>query len=194
MSRDALLRPHARENERSIERAAAKGAKPRGLGQYLTWFADRWRAEMPTDIHGTGPFIGRPDRDGIRDEQALWARDSSVSDLTGGSHLGSPNLRDPFRRLMENSPFETEHGEYDGHETPDAHYVRPCRAAIARLSHSRPIAARWLSALAASDFSWGGLATRRGWTNEEAELYLEAVLYLLWREFDERPRERAYVA
>lgn len=188
--RDELLRPHARDHAASIERAAAKGAKPRGLGQYLAWFSDRWHAEMPSEIHGATPFFGPPDRDGVRSDHALWARESSMDELVGGSQLGSLNLRDPFRRLMESSPFEVEHGEYDGHETPDPHYVRPCRAALARLSHRKPTVARTLTALAFADFDWRGVADRRTWETlgVDAETYLEAALYLLWREFDVAPR------
>lgn len=155
----------------------AKGAKPKGLAAYIRWFADRWSAEMPTEMHGMTVWIGRP-------------AENIPPELVGGSHLGSPNLRDPFRRLMENSPFEVEYAEYDGHVQLDPHYVRPVHAAIARVAHRRPIIARWLAALAHCGFDWKGLGTRRGWSDEETELFLEAALYILWRSFDEAPREQ----
>lgn len=170
----------------------AKGAKPKGLHAYLRWFEDRWTAEMPDSMHGLGTFVGMPDRPDR--ESTLWAKHSTPEQLAGGSHLGSPNIRDPFRRLMENSPSEVEYASYDGNIQVDPHYVRPVRAAIARLSSSRPIVARWLSALAYAGFDWRGLVTRRGWSLEEGELYLEAAMYLLWREFDLQPRERGYAA
>ena len=181
-----LISPHAGDHARSVARQAEQGRKPRGLAEYLLWFADRWQAEMPTTMHGARVFVGTPDKDG------LGASLSTPTELAGGSLLGSPSLNEAFRRLMENSPFETEHANLDGHQQPEPHYVRPIHAAIARLGHKRPLTARWLSGLAASGFDWRGLVARRGWSDEEGELYLEGACYLLWREFDEMPRSREY--
>ena len=153
-----------------------KDRQPRGLGEYISWFADRYHAEMPTDIHAVG----------------VWRDHVKVGEAGGGgSALGAPRYDDGFRRLMENSPFETEHAVLDGHQQIDPHYVRPIRAAIARIGHRRPRIALWLMALAWSDFDWRGLVNRRGWMDDEGELMLEGALHLLWREFDVAPRVRA---
>jgi hypothetical protein len=178
--REDLLRPYAREHDRSIAHRAERGREPRVLGEYLVWMGRLWRAEMPDEIHAAGVW-----RDRVTGSEAQEGVAAS-----GGSLLGSPNLADPFRRLMENSPFETETAEYEGHESPDRHYVRPLHAAIARLAHRWPLTARWLASLAACDFDWQALATRRGWTHEEAELYLEKAAHLLWWHFDEMPGGR----
>jgi hypothetical protein len=154
--------------------------RPRSLGEYLTWMRDHWNAEMPTDVHTSGVWrdrvSGQEEQDG---KQAV-----------GGSLLGSPRLNEGFRRLLEASPFETEHAVLDGHQQIDPHYVRPIRAAIARIGHRRPRIALWLMALAWADFDWRGLVERRGWKDDEGELMLEGALYLLWREFDIAPRTR----
>ncbi len=185
--RDALERPYSGAHSASVARQAERGRTPRTLGEYLRWFADGWHAEMPTEMHGLGVFVGGPD-------PHLAAKRSTSKELIGGSLLGSPKVREPFRRLLENSPFETEFASYDGNVQPDPHYVRPMHAAIARLSQRMPLGARWLSALAFCDFDWPSLVTRRGWSLEEGELYLVALCYQLWREFDLQPRERAGVA
>jgi hypothetical protein len=160
---------------------------PRTLGEYMHWFADRWHAEMPTEIHGGGVFFGPPDRDG---RSTLGASESRPSELVGGSLLGSPRERDPFRRLMEDGPFAVQYGSYDGHGDLEAHYVFPLRAALARISHHRPTIARWLFAVAYADFDWPGVADRRGFDIEEAEFLLTQACYLLFRECDIAPRVR----
>ncbi len=174
--------PYAVEHSGSVSRSMAQGRKPRSLAEYLRWFADRWTAEMPTEIHSSGVW-----RDRV---SAGEARDGVQA--VGGSHLGSPRLNEAFRRLLENSPYETDHAIYEGNVVLEPHYVRPIHAAIARLAHKRPLTARWLAALAASGFDWQPLVTRRGWSLEEGELYLEGAAYLLFREFDTEPRDRAY--
>jgi hypothetical protein len=174
--------PYAVEHSGSVARSMVRERKPRSLAEYLRWFADRWQAEMPTEIHSSGVW-----RDRVTNTEA-----KAGVQATGGSHLGSPRLNEAFRRLLENSPFETEHAVYEGHQQPEPHYVRPIHAAITRMSHKRPLTAHWLASLAASGFDWQGLVTRRGWSLEEGELYLEGACYLLFREFDIEPRTREY--
>jgi hypothetical protein len=180
--RDELLRPYARDHAESIARVADRGKEPRSLGEYLVWFERLWWAEMPDELHAAGVWrdrvSGREAQDGIT--------------AVGGSLLGSPNLADPFRRLMENSPFETEEAEYEGKRSLDRHYVRPMHAAIAAMGTRWPLAARWMASLAACAFDWQGLATRRGWTHEEAELYLEKCCHILWSRFAEAPENHGY--
>lgn len=177
--RDELLRPYAGPHAESIARTADRGREPRSLGEYLVWFERLWWAEMPDELHAAGVWRDRVSPS--EEEEGLKAQ--------GGSLLGSPNLADPFRRLMDNSPFETEEAELDGHKSLDRHYVRPVHAAIAAMGTGWPIAARWMASLAACDFDWQSLATRRGWTHEEAELYLRACLHELWTKFREAPKD-----
>ena len=163
------------QHRASVVDSMAKGRTPRTLGEYLTWFGDRWRAEMPTQIHGAGVW-----RDFVP------AGEAGV----GGSVLGTTRYHDPFRRLLENSPYEVEYAVYDNSTQTEPHYVRPIHAAIARISTRRPRVALWLSALAGSDFDWVSLVERRGWQRDEGEVFLEAACYLLFREFDVAPRSR----
>ena len=139
---------------------------------------DRWNAEMPTEVHSSGVWrdrvSGREEREG---KHAL-----------GGSLLGSPRLNEGFRRLLESSPFETEYAVMDGQQQKDEHYVRPLRAAIARIGHRHPEMAEWLLALGFAGFDWPALVLRRGLSLEVGEVYLESCCYILWREFDLAPR------
>lgn len=206
--RDALLRPYAAEHARSLGRAGDRGREPRSLGEYLVWMGRLWREEMPDEIHTMRPFFGPPDRGRStlaaqtllctnrsrehleQGHQSVCWRSIDPTELVGGSLLGSPDLGDAFRRLMENGPFETEHAQLDGHDSLDEHFVRPLHAAIALLAHRWPVTARWLASLAACDFDWQALGTRRGWTHEETELYLEKACHLLWDRFREAPDDR----
>ena len=181
MSRAILERQYRSEHVDSIARAAERGRKPRDLGEYLTWFSRAWHAEMPSVVHTAAVWS---------DRVSIAEQDAGLQPA-GGSRLGSRRLAEAFRRLMENSPWETEHAVLDGIEQVDEHYVRPVHAALARLAHRRPLCARWLAMLAAADFDWRSLVARRGWSEEEGALFLEAACYLLWREFEPMPRRRA---
>jgi len=177
--RELRAAPYTADHAASVARVAEAGQRPRGFGPLLSWFSRTWAAELPDRLHSRGVW-----RDRLTRSEAD-AGDQAV----GGSLLGSPNLADPFRRILENSPFETEAAVLDNRESMERHYVRPCHAAVARIGHRYPLAARWLAALAFADFGWQDLATRRGWSHEEARFYLERILELLWSEFEEAPRQ-----
>jgi len=172
--------PYTEEHAASLARVARHAQRPKGFGPLLTWFSEVWAAELPERLHARGVW---------RDRLTRREADDGAQPV-GGSILGSPNLADPFRRLMENSPFETELAVLDNRESLERHYARPCHAAVARIAHHYPMAARWLAALAFSDFDWQALALRRRWSEEETRFYLERILELLWSEFEEAPHER----
>ena len=169
--------PYIADHDASIAEIARKGQRPKGFGPLLTWFSEVWAAELPERLHARGV---------CRDRLSKREADDGAQPV-GGSLLGSPNLADPFRRLMENSPFETELAVLDNRESMERHYVRPCHAAVARIALRYPLSARWLAALAFSEFDWQSLAARRRWSEEETRFYLERVLDLLWSEFEEAP-------
>lgn len=161
-----------------MERNAGKGRQPRTLPEYIRWFAEVWNAETPEEIHAGGVW-----RDRVSGAEA----DRGLEPV-GGSALGAPRLAEPFRRLIENSAFETEADLLDGHQLRQRHYARPARAALEHVGRRYPLASRWIAAIAAAAFDWRSVATQRGWTEEEAHDYLLTVFDRVWREFEVVPR------
>lgn len=191
--REELARPFAGENAESLSR---KLAPPKDL---LAWFLEGFRAEMPEELHTGGVW---------RD----WARLDEERSAEGGSLLGSPRLTDAFRTFLESSPLATELAEYEGHEARDGdeHYVRPMRAALARLNgrhyctaaerrapgHSCPegaMLARLLYRVAFLDGDWQAASV--GFVQPGlARILLGTALYQLWRRWRPQPPARVAVA
>ena len=176
------MRPerHAAEHEASLRRAMDSGRPPRGLVHLVRWYALGWDAEMPDELHGSGVWIGRQQVN--PDGTPRWPRE-----LTGGSALGSPNFADGFRRLLENSPYETD---------PDGYYLRPMRAAIARLAGrsdgtNSSFMARYLFAVACADFDWAGVSSRIGIPPQVAPIYTQTALERLWVRYRAAERTKA---
>jgi hypothetical protein len=145
---------------------------PRGFAGLLRWYLEGFWAETPEAVHSTGTWFGRPPR---TDAQGQPAEDvasyqppdpdappaepivlSNAVALTGGSVLGAPRQAEPFRQLLENSPRQT---AGDGTEE---HYVRPMRAALARLAgrDDGPLTARFLLQVAYAQGDWRAVAER----------------------------------
>lgn len=120
----AAATPHSYENRASIARAMRP---PRHFREFVRWFMEGYDLETPDAIHASGVWFGTP-AEGIPPEQV------------GGSQLGAPKLDPGFRRLMENSPRET--------DRDDDAFVRPMRAALAELRHSSPFMAEALTRMA----------------------------------------------
>jgi hypothetical protein len=138
--------PYLADHAASLERR-----DPSGFAGYLAWFLDGFAAETPgqtrTDpMHAGGVWFGRPS-------------EGLAGELTGGSVLGAPRQGEGFRQLLENSPYQTV-----DHDTPDERYVRPMRAALARLSSrgdgDAPFMARYLLAVAYSQGDWPAVTQR----------------------------------
>lgn len=123
-AQQAAATPHAYENRASIARQMRP---PRHFREYLRWFLEGYDLETPDALHAAGVWVGTSGED-IPPEH------------TGGSILGAPKLDSGFRRLLENSPKET--------DRDDDAYVRPMRAALADLRHSSPFMAQALTNLA----------------------------------------------
>lgn len=121
--------PHASENRRSIARQMEP---PRHFRDLVRWFIEGYDLETPDAIHSSGLWVGGQERD---PEKPQWP-----AELVGGSELGTPAADSDFRRLMENSPRET--------DREDDAYVRPMRAALAELRHSSPFMADALQKMA----------------------------------------------
>lgn len=128
-AQEAAATPHVSENRASIARQMRP---PRHFRDYLRWFTDGYVLETPDAIHGGGLWHGDQERDSNRPQ---WP-----SELVGGSELGTPADNPAFRRLLENSPRET--------DRDDDAFVRPMRAALADLRHSSPFMADALTKLA----------------------------------------------
>jgi hypothetical protein len=192
-ARARIDRPHALEHASSVLRRAAQ---PKGLGGLLVWFLTGFRAEMPEAVHAAGVW-----RDYVRLDEDRAAE--------GGSLLGSPRLADPFRALIEGSPFATEPSEFEGHASRegDEHYRTPMRAAIARLrgrhtctrtertfaDHrcgTSPFMALTVERIAYLDGDWESAAASLGIHPETAATWVAEALFRLWRVYDERPPAR----
>ena len=168
-------------------------AKPRDL---LAWFLDGYRAEVPTDIHSSTVFVGRPG-DGLASfDPQTGAVIGKAADLAGGSHLGSPGYDASFRRYIEDSPFCTEVPEYEGHRQRDAAYKFPMRAALARLAgrgsghETYPFMARFLYRVACRDGDWLGAAASMDIVEPVAFVYLQESLRRLFSKYEVEPPAR----
>lgn len=170
MSRIDRDSPYRRDYEASVERGMERGRMPKTLGGLLRWMAEQWMLELPTALQVVEePWHGRQERD--KDGNPRWP-----SELVGGSLLGTPKDKDPFRRLMENSPSEVDE---------DGSYRRPMHAAIDRLSRRKPLMARNLAAVARAGWDWKSVGTRGGWPEEMYADYLTRALVVLWQEYRE---------
>jgi hypothetical protein len=126
---------------------------PRGFAGLLGWFLEGFWAETPERVHTVGVWFGRPSR---LDAQGVPV-ESIPTELVGGSALGAPKQAEPFRQLLENSPRQI---AGDGDEE---HYVRPMRAALARLAgrtEDAPFMARFLLQVAYAQGDWRSVADR----------------------------------
>lgn len=163
-------RPYQREFEDSALRRADRGRMPKTLPQLLRWMSEQWVLETPAAIQVVEE-VWSGKQEYHRDGSTRWP-----AELTGGSHLGTPREVGAFRHLMEGSPQAIDE---------DGSYIRPLRAALARLSWRRPLMARNLVAVMASGCDWRGVAARGGWAEEMYADYLTAALVTLWREYKE---------
>ena len=167
--------------------------KPRDL---LAWFLEGYRAEVPTDIHSSAVFVGRPGQGLASFDPATGDVISKAADLAGGSHLGAPGYDASFRRYIEDGPFATEVPEYEGHRQRDEAYKFPMRAALARLAgrgrdrDTYPFMARYLFRVASRDGDWLGAARSMGIVDPVAEVYLDASLRRLFAKYELEPPAR----
>lgn len=124
---------------------SARNQEPHGFTGLLRWYLEGFWAETPERVHVAGVWFGPPAA-GVPDE------------LVGGSQLGAPKQAGPMRQLLENSPAQV----YD-HDTPDAHYARPMRAALYRLASrdgDATFMARFLAQVAYAQGDWPAVAHR----------------------------------
>lgn len=110
--------PFIGDNIKSRSRSARE---PETFGQFAAWFITGWREEMPDEIHSRGLWVGLPSRLDAKGQPI----EAMPPELVGGSELGAPKLAEAFRQLLENSPRQIDE---------DGFYVRPMRAALARLA------------------------------------------------------------
>lgn len=142
--------PYLDEHSRSRRDLAAE---PRGFAGLLRWFLEGFAAETPERIHTAGVWFGRPPRVDVAGEPV----EDIPTELVGGSALGAPKQAEPFRQLIENSARQV---AGDG---PDEHYVRPMRAALARLAGrdgDAAFMARFLRQVAYAQGDWESVGAR----------------------------------
>lgn len=158
--------PYLDEHADSARRQRdALGPDP-GFNRLLGWFLAGFAAETPEAVHAGGTWFGRPPRldasghpveEIASHDPGTDAVVSNAQELTGGSHLGSPRIAEPFRQFLENSPRQT---AGDG---IDEHYVRPMRAALDRMAgrgEHAPLMARFLLQVAYAQGDWSSVAAR----------------------------------
>jgi hypothetical protein len=163
VKRDAGDRRALRESPYIGDHVASRSARntePRGFAGLLAWFLAGFWAETPERVHVAGVWFGPPtaSADIAAHDPATGDVISSATDLTGGSQLGAPRQAGPMRQLLENAPAQV----YD-HDTPDAHYARPMRAALHRLAgrdSDATFMARFLVQVAYAAGDWQSVAHR----------------------------------
>lgn len=165
--RAALETPFAREHEESQALRMETGVMPKDLPGLLRWFEAQVEAELPARLHLHAVW---------RDRVTRAEAEEGVQPV-GASDTGAPALAEPFRKQLENSPWETDQ---------DGYYMRPVASAIARIGRRKPLLARHLTLLAAAGFDWRRRADALGWAHEEYELFITEVLIRLWREHRDR--------
>lgn len=179
--------------------ASQRRRPPRSFEDLVAWLVEGYAAETPRAIHAGGLWVGRPPRvvervvDGKR---RLVPSEDIPADLVGGSELGSPKDAEPMRQLMENSPRQI---AGDGLEE---HYVRPMRAALARLSgrHDcvaverrarrcppRPLMAHYLTEIAIAGGDWRAVGDRWDYDRGTAEIMAGTALRELARIYRRAP-------
>ena len=154
----------------------------------LAWFMAAYREEMPERIHAAGLWRDQVNRD---------ERRNGLTPL-GGSVLGSPRSNEGFRRLTEESPFETQVAEYEGHKDTHNHYAFPLRAALARVAGREPLTgqhgfmAHALLTTARCDGDWDRALSSLG-VNPPAvrRVYIEQALRKVYERYEPEPVARA---
>ncbi len=192
MRRELALResPYADEaRERKVRTMQRAAHAPRGLAGLVRWYATAWDLEAP-DKDWTGGVWSAPQQYDRHGPAKGWATSQGdplfPSELVGGSLLGAPRMVDAFRRYIENSPHETDR---------DGYYLRPLHCALARMEHGSgeripmPMTARELFR-----FAWGGFdcdAFKASfWASEQALLYLEKAIEVVWTLYHDAPMGR----
>lgn len=175
MSRDRRIR---RDQPYLDEHMASSRTKPpRTFGELLVWFLEGFRAETPERIHSRGVWATsrRLGADGQPTEAVPAAEQ-------GGSQLGAPRYAESFRQLLENSDRQWT----DERGTVDPYYVRPMRAALARMAGridgaDSAFMARFLLQVAYAGGDWEGVASRWSIQPFLRQTYTETALRRLHR-------------
>ena len=170
---------------------ARKAQPPKNL---LGWFLEAFRAETPDAMNGHDVFVGQPDKPG---RETLWAKRSTVAELSGGSLLGSPRDVSSFRRFIEEGAKQVERAEYENQKDPVVHYTFPLRAALAELAgrgrdtDDYPFMARTLYRTALRDGDWDSACASMGICEPVRKVYVEEALRRLWTKFSVEPPARS---
>jgi len=159
--------PHAGDHEVSIARRMAQGKQPRTLGGLLAWYDRAIRAETPEKLHIMEPWHDRVSQHELGE---------GVQPV-GGSHLGTLAYSGSFRTLLESSPSAADE---------DGYYFTPVRSALSRIFRRRPLMASFLFRLTQAGGDWKRIADDLRYPHEILEVYTEACLRQLWREYAER--------
>ena len=153
--------------------------EPRSVEAFVEWLLVEWGMEMPDTLHRHEVFVGPPDRPL---HPTLGAEHSSVTELVGGSLLGSPAYAEPVRHLLEDdNPHREEPAILEGSLTVEKHLVTPLRSALRRIGR---MGEAYLIDVARSGGDWLEQAQRRGCYSEPiARVYAAEMFRRLWREY-----------
>lgn len=155
--------------------------RPKGFAQLLRWFLEGFVSETAESMHAPGVYVARPARVGA-DGQPV---ENVPSAHIGGSVLGSPRHAEPFRQMIENSPRQTTDDE------TGIYYVRPMRAALARLGRKLPTEdgamGQFLEAVAYSGGDWEAVGERAGIPWFARRAFTEVALRRLYHVYRPEP-------
>lgn len=174
-ARAARERPYQREaDERIVEIANAKTTMPKDLPGLLAEYEAACSSETPNDLHSSQVW---------RDRVSAGELESGVHPV-GASESGALAYSDEFRRRIENSAAEVDHGDDEAAVASGrVYFMRPVQAALGRIARrGRPLMARHLQLLAWAGFDWRARADKIGWAHEEYEVYIREALITWWRE------------
>lgn len=179
MSRDRRIRRDQPYLGEHLASEADRRRPPRAFGELLTWFLEGFWAETPERMHTRGVWSTTR----RLDAQARPTEDVKAAEQ-GGSVLGSPRFAEPFRQLIENSDRQWT----DERGTVDPYYVRPMRAAIARMARpdgsDSAFMAHFLLQVAYAGGDWQSVADRWDLQVHVRRAYIETALRRLrscWR-------------
>lgn len=175
MSRDRRVRRDRPYLDEHL--ASSRPRPPRTFGQLLNWFLAGFRAETPERMHSRGVWATtrRLDASGTPTESVPVAEQ-------GGSQLGAPRYAEPFRQLLEN----TDRQWTDERGSVDPYYVRPMRAALARMAGTvdgsdSAFMARFLAQVAFAGGDWESVGSRWSLQPFLRQTYTETALRRLHR-------------
>jgi len=148
--------PYARARSESVTRRMDEAARePKGINGLTNWYRAAWAAETPNRFHERG--------------------------VEPASVLGSPALHGAFRAYLMGSPWQTDHDDSLDIDHREEVYIRPVHAALAEMSRTWPLSARYLFAIAWCGAEWQDVCLAWRMLPEVGHRFTYDALRHLWR-------------